>query len=201
VHVLTVPALLMCAAVAGAVGWSANRVSSTAGGPLLVLPWASLTALGAVAVVLVVLGLRVKRYQEGLRAERYDPLVAARTAAGAQAVAWAGAMLAGWHAAVAVEQLALVPLRSDQGPLWLCLAHVASGAVLVVVGWVVEGFCKLPPDDPDAEEDAEYRRGRDTELPEGEGGYARERGERPRARPGGRLPGGAVERPRSRRAP
>ena len=46
-HVLTVPALLMCAAAAGAVGWTANRLSTGAGGPLLILPWASLAALAA----------------------------------------------------------------------------------------------------------------------------------------------------------
>jgi hypothetical protein len=185
VHMLTVPALLMCAAAAGAVGWSANRLSTGAGGPLLILPWASLAAVAAVAVGLLVLGLRVKRYQDGLHPERFDPLVAARTAAGAQAVAWAGAMLTGWHGAIAVEQLALVSVRSDQGPLWASLGHAAAGVVLVVVGWVVESFCKLPPDDPDAEEGAEYRRGREKELPEGEGGYAREIPRRPRERPGG----------------
>lgn len=185
-HVLTVPALLMCAAAAGAVGWTANRLSTGIGGPLLILPWVSLVATAAVAVALTVLGVRVKRYQEGTRPERYDPLVAARTAAGAQAVAWAGAMLAGWHAAIAVEQAALVPVRSDQGPLWAGLAHVLAGLVLVVVGWIVEGFCKLPPDDPDAEEGAGYRRPREKERPEGEGGYAREIRERARERPRGR---------------
>ena len=44
-HVLTVPALLMCSAAAGAVGWTANRLSTGAGGPLLILPWASLAAV------------------------------------------------------------------------------------------------------------------------------------------------------------
>lgn len=132
-HVLTVPALLMCAAAAGAVGWTANRLSTGAGGPLLILPWASLAAL----------------------------------------------------AAVAVEQLALVTVRSEQGPLWASLVHAGAGLVLVVVGWIVEGFCKLPPDDPDAEEGAEYRRGRQKELPEGEGGYAREIRPRARRRPRG----------------
>ncbi|MFI7483997.1 DUF3180 family protein [Kocuria sp. M1R5S2] len=185
-HVLTVPALLMCAAAAGAVGWSANRLSTGAAGPLLVLPWVSLAASGAVALAVLVLGLRVKKYQEGVRPERFDPLVAARTAAGAQAAAWAGAMLGGWHATIAVEQLSLLSVRSEHEPLWASLSHVASGVVLVVVGWVVEGFCKLPPDDPEAEESAEYRRRRDKELPEGEGGYAREIGERARARPRGR---------------
>ena len=185
-HLLTVRGLLLCAAAAGAVGWTANRLSTAAGGPLLILPWASLAAVAAAAVALLVLGLRVKRYQEGTHPERFDPLVAARTAAGAQAGAWAGAVLTGWHVAVAVDQLALVAVRSDQGPLWASLAHAAAGLALAVVGWVVEGFCRLPPDDPDAEESAEYRRGREKELPEGEGGYAREIPERRRARPRGR---------------
>ncbi len=185
-HVLTVPALLLCAAAAGALGWTANRLSTGAGGPLLILPWVSLAAVAAAAVALLVLGVRVKRYQEGAHPERFDPLVAARTVAGAQAAAWAGAVLTGWHAAVAVDQLALLTVRSEQGPLWACLAHAAAGLALVVVGWVVEGFCKLPPDDPEAGEDAGYGRGRQKELPEGEGGYAREIRERPRARPRGR---------------
>ncbi|MGQ1798328.1 DUF3180 domain-containing protein [Kocuria oceani] len=185
-HVLTVPALLLCAAAAGALGWTANRLSTGAGGPLLILPWVSLAAVAAAAVALLVLGLRVKHYQEGAHPERFDPLVAARTAAGAQAAAWAGAVLTGWHAAIAVDQLALLSVRSEQGPLWACLAHAAGGLVLAVVGWIVEAFCKLPPDDPEAEGDAEYGRGRQKELPEGEGGYAREIPERRRARPRGR---------------
>lgn len=185
-HLLTVRGLLLCAAAAGALGWTANRLSTAAGGPLLILPWVSLAGLAAVAAGLLVLGLRVRRHQEGAHPERFDPLIAARTAAAAQAAAWAGAGLAGWHAAVAVDQLALVAVRSDQGPLWASLVQAGAGLVLAVVGWVVEGFCKLPPDDPDAREGAEYRRGREKELPDGEGGYARQTRERNRPRPRGR---------------
>ena len=77
-HVLTVPALLMCAAAAGAVGWTANRLSTGAGGPLLILPWASLAALAAVAAALDLHRNTIRyRLQQVVTLTGYDPAVTA----------------------------------------------------------------------------------------------------------------------------
>ncbi|MCY1685093.1 DUF3180 domain-containing protein [Kocuria sp. SL71] len=82
-----------------------------------------------------------------------------------------GALCLGWHAMLAVDQAALISLRTDQGPSWRCLFQAGVGVALAVVGWIVERFCRIPPEDPDAEADgaAERGRGRTAE----EGGLAR----------------------------
>ena len=180
---LNLPSLAAAAVVAGAVGWSLDRVAGGTVQSLLVLPWISLLAELGAALVLGYLGLRVRAYrdpQKGsgrprdpARRAPYDPVWAVGTAAAAQAVAFYGALCAGWHAGIGVEQVALLGVRSTQEPLWLCVVHVVAGILLAVLGWVVEKICRLPPDDPDAEEETPYG-GRQDPYATGEGGYARD---------------------------
>lgn len=181
VRYLNVLSLLAVAAVAAAVGWSLNHVVSGEAQPLLILPWGSLVAETAVGLVLVYLGLRLKAYRNPEQGKRrrdpadrkpYDPVWAVGTAAAAQAVAYYGALTGGWHAGIGVDQLMLVGARSTQEPLWQCVAQVLAGLVLVVIGWLVEHSCRLPPGDPDADEENPYG-GRQEPYASGEGGYAR----------------------------
>lgn len=161
--------LLSAAAVLSLVlSWIADLISSRAHGPLLVLPLSSGAGLLLLAGVLLVLGLRVRRLRDGDRGSTLDRSWGPLTAALAQAVALLGAASLGWHALLSLGQLMLVPLRTDQGPLWLCLFQSAVGAVLVVIGWIVERFCRIPPEDPEADAVAERGPG-----PAQEGGLAR----------------------------
>ncbi|MER6928235.1 DUF3180 domain-containing protein [Kocuria palustris] len=168
---LTVRLLAVLAAVAFMSGWIAQLVSESLHGPLLALPVASGIALLVFAAILLVAGLRVRRLRDGDREIRMDRTWGTVIAALAQAVAVLGALCLGWHAMLAVDQAALISLRTDQGPLWRCLFQVGVGVALAVVGWIVERFCRIPPEDPDAEADgaAERGRGRTAE----EGGLAR----------------------------
>ena len=52
-----------------------------------------------------------------------DPLLAARTLILAQACAYAGTVLLGWHVGIFLDQLRIWSLRSDQGITWLALGH------------------------------------------------------------------------------
>lgn len=180
---LTVLSLVVVALVAAVVGWSINQALTGQSQSMLILPWGSLLAEAAAAAVLVYFGLRLRAYRdpEGERRRRrrapadrkpYDPVWGVGTAAAAQAVAYYGALTAGWHAGIGVDQVMLLGARTTQEPLWLCVAQVVAGALLMVVGWVVENWCKLPPDDPDAEKDTPYG-GRQDPYTAGEGGYAR----------------------------
>ena len=174
--------LVVVAAVSAAVGWSINHVVSGAHQALLILPWVSLVAELGAGIVVGYLGLRLRAYRdperEGARrrdqARRkpYDPVWAVGTAAAAQAIAYYGALCAGWHAGIGVDQLGLLAVRSTQEPLWQCVAQVVAGLLLVVLGWIVEKSCRLPPDDPDAGEETPYG-GRQDPYATGEGGYAR----------------------------
>ncbi|WP_309081686.1 DUF3180 domain-containing protein [Zhihengliuella sp.] len=77
-----------------------------------------------------------------------SPLLAARTLILAQAVAYAGSVVGGWHGGVLVDLLgAMAPASATVITAWVMLG---AGVVMSVVGWVVEQFCKLPPDDPAA---------------------------------------------------
>ena len=174
--------LVAVAAVTAAVGWS---IAHVAGGreSMLVLGWASIAAEVAAGIVVVYLGLRLRAYRnpdagraarkDPARRKPYDPVWAVGTAAAAQAIAYYGALCAGWHTGVGVDQLGLLSLRTTQQPLWQCVAQVLAGTALVVTGWIVERSCRLPPDDPDAEEQGRYG-GRRDPCPTGEGGYARD---------------------------
>ncbi len=179
---LNLLSLVAAAAVAAAVGWS---IAQVVGGreSLLILAWVSIVAEVAAGAVVAYLGLRLRAHRDPeagrgarknpARRKPYDPVWAVGTAAAAQAIAYYGALCAGWHAGIGVDQLALIGVRSTQQPLWQCVAQVLVGVALAVVGWIVEKSCRLPPDDPDAEEESPYGGRRDPHAT-GEGGYARD---------------------------
>jgi hypothetical protein len=69
----------------------------------------------------------------------------------AQACAYAGSVLLGWHVGIFVDQLRIWSLRSSQDITWLAFGMAGGGLVMVVVGLVVERFCKIPPEDGDTD--------------------------------------------------
>jgi len=76
-----------------------------------------------------------------------------------------------WHVGIFLDQLRIWSLRSDQGITWLALAMAGGGLVMIVVGLVVERFCKIPPEDGDA--NVEGKKGRPARgEAAGEGEYA-----------------------------
>lgn len=141
--------LIVTTVVLGVAGWITAMLTSRGSLALPVLPLSSLITMGVIALVCVVLGLRVRRWREGNRKKMLDPLMAARTLILAQACAYAGAVLFGWHLGIMVDQIPTLGLRSDLGIIWRIVALMAGGLVMVVVGLVVERFCKLPPEDSD----------------------------------------------------
>ncbi|MEE2570288.1 DUF3180 domain-containing protein [Pseudarthrobacter sp. J64] len=95
-----------------------------------------------------------------------DPLLAARTVVLAQACAYAGTVLLGWHAGIFLDQLRVWSLGVGADIAWLALAMAGGGLAMIAVGLLVEWFCRIPPDDsqgesPDTQGEAE-----------GEGEYA-----------------------------
>ncbi len=86
---------------------------------------------------------------------RLHPLQAVRVAAAAQACAYAGALIAGWHIGVLMD---LAPAAGLGAPnATNALVMIIGGMMWVIIGFVVERLCKIPPDDgaesrPSAEE-------------------------------------------------
>ena len=139
--------LAVIAVIAAAAGWSATVLTNRFSLPTPALPYSALVTLGLVIVIVLVLGLRVRRWRDGKWDRELNPIVAARTLVLAQASAYAGALLLGWHAGVAVDAMVAIAYGAGAGVLTLPLVLIGGSAAMVVVGLVVERFCRIPPDD------------------------------------------------------
>lgn len=139
--------LVTVTVIVAAVGWATTELTSRASLALPVLPLSSLITMALITVVSLVLGLKVRRWRDGNRDKALDPLMAARTVVLAQACAYAGAVLLGWHLGIVVDQLPTIAMRADLAVIWQMVALIAGALVMVAVGVIVERFCKVPPED------------------------------------------------------
>ena len=160
--------LMIVAVVVGFVGVAANSLANRASAPTPVLPLSALASMGVIAAVTLVLGIRVLRWRNGHRTRMLDPIFAARTLVLAHACAYAGAVLLGWHGGVIAEQVPLLTSRITTPVVQTAVLMIAGGVVMVAIGFIVERFCRIPPEDLDDEEGLSEG-GR---APDAEGGLA-----------------------------
>ncbi len=100
------PLLLAAVGLALAVaGWSAAVLGSRYGMATPVLPPTGLVTMGVIVVLTLVMGIRVLRWRNGKKKKMLNPFLAAWTLVLAQACAYTGAMLLGWHAGIFVQLL------------------------------------------------------------------------------------------------
>jgi hypothetical protein len=164
------PLILVVIAVASAlVGWLATSATNRFSMPTPVLPISALVTMGVIALLTLVLGIQVLRWRNGKKKTLLDPIMAARTLILAQACAYAGTLLLGWHAGIALDLLRIGNLRSGEGILWNTLLMGGGGVVMIVVGLVVERFCRIPPEDLEGGAPGQEKRRGETK---GEGEYA-----------------------------
>lgn len=163
---LTAVGLIMAIA-----GWFATVMTSRYSLSTPVLPPTGLVTMGVIVVLTLVLGIRVLRWRNGKKKKMLNPFLAAWTLILAQACAYTGTVLLGWHAGIILDLLRVWSLRSDQGITWLALAMAGGGLAMIIVGLVVERFCRIPPEDGDTE-GAPGMPGRGARKPKGEGEYA-----------------------------
>ncbi len=143
--------LLFIGLVLTVAGWSATVVTTRYSMATPVLPATALATMAVIVAITLILGIRVLRWRNSTKRKKaLDPLLAARTLVLAQACAYAGTVLLGWHAGIFLDQLRIWNLRSDQGITWVAIAVAGGGLVMIVVGLLVERFCKIPPEDTDA---------------------------------------------------
>ena len=164
------PLLLLIIAVALAVlGWLAALISGRYSLETPVLPLTGLITMGVIVVLTLILGIRVLRWRNGKKKKMLNPILAAWTLVLAQACAYTGSVLLGWHAGIFVDQLRLWNLRSDQTLAWQALVMAGGGLVMIVVGLMVERFCRIPPEDGEGESAPGLQEKR---KPKSEGEYA-----------------------------
>jgi hypothetical protein len=143
--------LLLIGLVLTVAGWSATVVTTRYSLATPVLPATALATMGVIVAITLILGIRVLRWRNSTKRKKaLDPILAARTLVLAQACAYAGTVLLGWHAGIFLDQLRIWNLRSDQGITWVAVAIAGGGLVMIVVGLLVERFCRIPPEDSDA---------------------------------------------------
>jgi hypothetical protein len=165
--------LLLIGLVLTVAGWSATVVTTRYSMATPVLPVTALATMAVIVVITLILGIRVLRWRNSTKRKKaLDPILAARTLVLAQACAYAGTVLLGWHAGIFLDQLRIWNLRSDQGITWVAIAVAGGGLVMIVVGLLVERFCRIPPEDSDTAPDDGWKgRGVRGEAA-GEGEYA-----------------------------
>ena len=170
--------LMLIGVILAVAGWSATVVTSRYGMATPVLPATALATMGVIVAITLILGIRILRWRNSNKRDstkkkrELDPLLAARTLVLAQACAYAGTVLLGWHVGIFLDQLRIWSLRSNQGITWLALAMAGGGLVMIVVGLLVERFCRIPPEDGDTN-GAEGKPGRQVRgEAAGEGEYA-----------------------------
>lgn len=170
--------LMLIGVILAVAGWSATVVTSRYGIATPVLPATALATMGVIVIITLILGIRVLRWRNSLKPgskakkAELDPLLAARTLILAQACAYAGTVLLGWHVGILLDQLRIWSLRSDQGITWLALAMAGGGLAMIVVGLAVERFCRIPPEDGDTTgADGKGRPARGEAAGEGEYAY------------------------------
>lgn len=149
---LTSPLVLFIIALAvGVLGWLAALLTTRYSLNTPVLPLTGLITMGVIVVLTLVLGVRVLRWRNGNKKTLLNPILAAWTLVLAQACAYTGGVLLGWHAGIFVDQLRLWNLRSDQSLAWQAVAMGGGGLVMIAVGLIVERFCRIPPEDGEGE--------------------------------------------------
>ncbi len=139
---------VLVALVATAITWVFLDTWTGSGGSAPPLPWPVVVCTFALVLVVLAAGLPVRRWRRGTLERALDPLVAARTAVLAKAAAYGGAVLAGWFLGQALDLLPdLIGSRFTH--LLVGLVAAALAAMLSLVGFVVQHWCKLPPSDDD----------------------------------------------------
>jgi hypothetical protein len=139
---------VLVALVSVAVFWVGLDLWTGSGRSAPPLPWSAVIGTAALVLVVIAAGLPVRNWMHGNRDRALDPLVAARTAVLAKTAAYAGAVILGWYLGQALVLLPdLVGERRNRFIVGL-IAAVAALA-LSVSGFVVQRWCRLPPDDED----------------------------------------------------
>ena len=142
----TAPLLIAAVLVGAVVGWLL-QVALAASGSATFTPTPTLYAvLVLIAVLVVLVGVPVRRTVQGRRERPVDPFFAMRVLVLAKASSLTGALLAGFAAALVVYALtrAGVPVAPSFVP---DLITVVAAIAVLVVGLIVEGWCRIPPED------------------------------------------------------
>lgn len=153
--------LIGWAVPAATAGYLASKIISANGGPVPVTPINLILTLVAISVILGAFAVPMVRYRRALteqlktptapRPKRLNPFYAFRLLILAKATAASGALFAGWHLGVIWLQVSS-PVTPDS--IWQNVAALIASIAMVIVGLIVERFCRIKDDGADQIENA-----------------------------------------------
>lgn len=150
--------LVAAAAIGAALGFTLEFGLSSRGRPPFVPPYSMAVALGSLAILLLALGLRLRRNMaKGTGA--VNPFQAVRLLATSRAGELVGSLFFGFGVGLLLSLVG----RTVPAPLatWLpMLVTAIAGVALLVCALIAEHFCKVPPgSDGEAEGEGDVRPG------------------------------------------
>ena len=125
-------------------------VLQASGRPSILPPYSLSITLIAVAVLVVLLAIPVRRRVTGKRKEPLSPFYSLRVAVLAKSSSHVGALLLGLGVGLTIFLVAR-PIAPGWDLLGRAIADLISAAILVAAGLIAERMCTLPPDDPEQE--------------------------------------------------
>lgn len=148
----TSPLAVSAFAVTGvAAGLLLQLARSTKGQAALVPPVSLALTLVVLGAVLLALAISLRRAVTRKSGRMVNPFHAVRLLAGARAGQFVGALFSGFGAGLALQLFT----RSVFPPVatWVpMLVVVVGGIILGVCGYIAELWCRVPPDEPDADD-------------------------------------------------
>lgn len=147
----TSPLVITAFAVVGlAVGLLVQFTRSAWGFAPFVPPISLAATLVVIGVVVLVLGIALRRAVTRGSGRAVNPFHAVRLLAGARAAQFAGALFGGFGGGLALQLLtrSVPPPAASWVPMLLVLG---AGIVLLVCGLVAEFLCRVPPQEPEEE--------------------------------------------------
>jgi len=139
--------VLLVVVILTGLGWLGAFFTAESGWPAPVLGYTAVITLAGVIVLELILGLRVLKDRERPVADRMNPVAAARTVVLAHAGTYAGAGIGGWHLGILLHRLPISGFGSFV--VTEAIVQVVTALILIVVGFIVEQWCRIPPDDTD----------------------------------------------------
>jgi len=145
----TRPLHLVLLALGGiAAGWLLEVLLVSTGRAVAVPPYTLAITLLAIAVLVVLLALPVRRVAQGRPGAKVDPFYATRVVVLAKAASITAAALSGAMLAILVF---LVTRPVIGSALWPAILGAVASAALLAAGVIAENMCRLPPPPDDDE--------------------------------------------------
>lgn len=150
--------LLLCGIIGAGAGLLTQTYRSGVGLAPLSPPLSLPASILVIALVLLVLAHRLKKAVTAERKTTVNPFHAVRLLAAARSAQFTGSLFAGFGLGLVATILARITQLAPSVWLPMVLTTLMS-VVLLVAGIIAERACRIPPEDPDVQDETETEEG------------------------------------------